>query len=197
MKSHLESAFEETIQAHLLGNGWIQGASDAYNRALGLDTAQLFTFIGATQVEAWEKLVGLHGSQEKAQQKFASRVAGEVTARGTIDVLRRGVKDLGVHISLAYFAPAHGLTPELGELYGKNRATVTRQAAVSESSPLDTVDLLLGVNGIPVATVELKTPTTQQTVKHAMAQYRRDRNPADLIFRARTVVHFAVDSARR
>jgi type I restriction enzyme R subunit len=193
MKSHLEAAFEESIEAHLLANGWVWGSSGDYDRALGLDTGQLFTFVGATQIEAWEKLIGLHGSPDRAQQKFARRVADEVTARGAVDVLRRGVKDLGVQVDLAYFAPAHGLTPELGVLYGKNRVTVTRQAAVSESSPMDTVDLLFGVNGIPVATVELKTPTTGQTVEQAMVQYRKDRNPADLVFRARTIVHFAVD----
>ena len=193
MKSHLESAFEESIEAHLLATGWVQGSASDYDRALGLDTGQLFTFLGATQIEAWDRLIEKHGSADKAQQKFARRVADEVTARGAVDVLRRGVKDLGVQVDLAYFAPAHGLTPELGELYGKNRVTVTRQAPVSESSLLDTVDLLLGVNGIPVATVELKTPTTGQTVEHAMVQYRKDRNPSDLVFRARTVVHFAVD----
>jgi type I restriction enzyme R subunit len=193
VKSHKEIAFEESIETQLLANGWVQGSPGDYDRSLGLDTGQLFTFLGATQMQAWEKLIGLHGSQEKGQQKLARRIADEVTARGAVDVLRRGVKDLGVHIDLAYFAPAHGLTPELGELYAKNRVTVTRQAAVSESSPLDTVDLLLGVNGIPVATVELKTQTTGQSVEHAISQYRTDRNPADLVFRARTVVHFAVD----
>jgi len=193
MKSHLESAFEESIEAYLLAHGWVQGSAGDYDRPLGVDTEQLFTFLGATQMDAWEKLIGLHGSQERARQKFARRVADEVTSRGAVDVLRRGVKDLGVQVDLAYFAPAHGLTPQLGELYGKNRVTVTRQAAVSESKVLDTVDLLFGVNGIPIATVELKTPTTGQTVVDAMTQYRRDRNPADLVFRARTVVHFAVD----
>ncbi len=193
VRAHLESAFEESITNHLTGHGWQQGASSDYDRALGLDTGELFTFIGATQVPAWDRLVALHGSQERAQQKLARRIADEVTSRGAVDVLRRGVKDLGVQIDLAYFAPAHDLTPELRGLYDQNQVTVTRQAAVSESNPLATVDLLFCVNGIPVATVELKTQTTGQSARDAVNQYRVDRNPTDLIFRARTVVHFAID----
>ena len=96
----------------------------------------MFAFIGATQGEAWEQLVLRHGNNvEVAQRKFAQRVASEVDARGTVDVLRRGVKDHGVDIKLAFFAPAHDLTPELRRLYEANRVTVTRQAHVSETNP--------------------------------------------------------------
>jgi type I restriction enzyme R subunit len=193
MRAHLEAAFEDSIEEYLLEQGWLPSAPVHYNRELGLDTAELYAFLGATQADAWERLIGLHGGQERAQQKFARRLADELTVRGAVDVLRRGVKDLGVQIDLAYFAPAHDLTPELRVLYEANRVTVTRQAPVSESHPLDTVDLLLGINGIPVATAELKTQTAGQRVDDAIRQYRRDRNPADLIFRSRTVVHFAVD----
>ena len=195
VSAHLESAFEASIADHLTSHGWVAGTASSYNRALGLDTPELFTFIGATQVDAWNTLVERYGGGEpdRAQRKLARRIADEITARGTIDVLRRGVKDLGVKIDLAYFAPAHDLTPEQRALYDRNRVTVTRQAPVSESHPQDTVDLLFGVNGIPVATVELKTQTTGQSVQHAVQQYRTDRNPADLVFRARTLVHFAVD----
>ncbi|MCY7298398.1 MAG: hypothetical protein LH616_04220, partial [Ilumatobacteraceae bacterium] len=153
MKAHLEEAFEESVVEHLVSRGWLRGAASHYDRALGLDTAELFAFIGATQAEAWEKLISLHGGANQAQQKFAKRLADELTTRGGVDVLRRGVKDLGVQVDLAYFAPAHDLTPDLRALYGANRVSVTRQAAVAESNPQDTVDLLLGVNGVPVATV--------------------------------------------
>jgi len=191
--AHLGSAFEGSIVDHLVEHGWVRGIASHYDRALGLDTAELVAFLGATQIEAWETLIERHGGQEKAQQKVERRIADEITARGAVDVLRRGVKDNGVHLGLAYFAPAHDLTPELRTLYDANRVTVTRQAPVSESHPQDTVDLLFGVNGIPVATVELKTQTTGQSVQHAVLQYRTDRTPTDLVFRARTLVHFAVD----
>ena len=99
----------------------------------------------------------------------------------------------GVSFRLAFFAPANGLTKALWERYDANRLSVVRQLHHSESNPADSVDLTLFVNGIPTATAELKNPLTQQSVGHAMRQYQRDRNPSDLIFRARTLVHFAVD----
>ena len=192
-KAHLEMAFEELIEQHLLSNGWVQGSPHDYNRPLGLDTGQLFTFIGATQPDAWAKYVSFKGDSDKAQQDLAKRLSSELDARGAIDVLRRGVKDTGVTFDLAYFAPAHDLTPELRDKYDANRVTVTRQAPVSESHPLDTVDLLMSVNGIPVATAELKRQSAGQNIDHAMKQYRTDREAKDLLFRARSVVHFAVD----
>lgn len=188
-----ERAFEDAIEAHLLGHGWVQGAVSNYRRDLGLDTAVLFEFLGATQARQWDRLVALHGGANEAQHKFAKRLAAEIDARGTMDVLRRGVEDLGVKIRLAFFKPAHALTPDLLALYEANRCVVSRQVHHSESNPQDSLDLLLLVNGLPVASAELKNQVTGQTVEHAKRQYRRDRNPRDLIFDRRTVVHFAVD----
>lgn len=160
---------------------------------MGLDPTELFAFVTASQPEKWDKLVGLHGSEPVAREKFARRVADELSARGTVDVLRRGVKDLSVVVDLCYFAPAHGLTPELQDLYAANRLTAVRQLHHSESDHGQSLDLVLLVNGLPTATAELKTQTAGQDVSDAVRQYRTDRNPADLIFRARTLVHFAVD----
>jgi type I restriction enzyme, R subunit len=193
VKAHLESALEEHIESHLLGNGWHEGDPSSYSRALGLDTAELLTFLGASQPQKWAKLVALHGGPDLAQSKFERRLADELTARGVIDVLRKGVKDLGEHFDMAYFAPAHDLTPELRGLYDANRLSVTRQVHHSESNPAASVDLVLFVNGIPLATAELKTQTAGQDVHDAIRQYRDERNPADLIFRGRAVVNFAVD----
>jgi type I restriction enzyme, R subunit len=109
-----------------------------------------------------------------------------------VDVLRHGVTDLGVTIKLAFFKPAHSLTPELLALYDANRLTVTRQLAY-ESGATKTLDVVLLVNGIPTATAELKNKLTGQTVEHAVAQYRKDRDPANVTLSRRAVVHFAVD----
>ena len=193
MAVHTEQAFESSIEAHLLGHGWVQGAAANYRRDLGLDTAVLFEFIGATQPREWERLLGLHGGADRAQAAFAKRLASEIDSRGTIHVLRRGVDDLSVKIRLAYFRPAHELTPDLRSLYQGNRLVVTRQVHHSESNPADSVDLLLSLNGLPVATAELKNEVTGQSVVDAKRQYRKDRNPKDLLFAKRAVVHFAVD----
>jgi type I restriction enzyme R subunit len=190
---HGEGAFESAIETHLLAHGWVKGTASFYHRDLGLDTSVLFEFIGATQLEQWERLVGLHGGASEAQHKFAKRLAAEIDARGTVDVLRRGVEDMGVKIRLAFFKPAHALTPDLFALYDANRLVVSRQVHHSESNPQDSLDLLMMINGLPVATAELKNQMTGQTVEHAKRQYRKDRNPRDLVFDRRTVVHFAVD----
>lgn len=191
--SHTELRFEEAISAHLLAHGWISGTASNYRPALGLDTAELYTFIGATQPQEWARLLGLHGGADVAQRKFAERLAVEINQRGTVDVLRRGVVDLGVRIFLAYFRPAHEITSDLLTLYDANRCTVTRQIHFSEQNTDKSLDLMLSVNGLPVATAELKNPLTHQDVHHAIRQYREDRKPTELLFAKRAVVHFAVD----
>ena len=193
---HLEEALEAEIEACLLAHGWHQGANTSYDRELALDTVELFTFIGATQIDAWEKLIGRHGGdQTTAQRKFKARIADELSRRGVIDVLRRGVTDLGVKFDLAYFRPAHGLTPELEARYRANRCSVTRQLRYAAGHDAE-LDLALFVNGLPVATAELKNHLTGQTVEHAKRQYREDRSPRDLMLSGkRAVAHFAVDPA--
>jgi type I restriction enzyme, R subunit len=192
---HKEIAFEDAIEASLLEpeGGWLAGDPHDYDPQLGLDLQQLFAFVTDTQPKEWAKLVAVAGGDEAhARQRLAKRVAAQIDERGAVDVLRRGVRELGVEIKLAYFKPAHGLTPELLELYAKNRLTVTRQLRYSAKTD-DELDLGLFVNGNPVATAELKNPLTNQDVEDAKRQYRYDRDPRELLFAKRAVVHFAVD----
>jgi type I restriction enzyme, R subunit len=179
-----EFAFETEIVAALTEQGgYTVGAPVNFDPGRGIDTAELAAFIGATQIEAWNTLIELHGGdQATAQRAFYDRLAKELDSRGTVDVLRRGVVDLGVTIQLAYFRPAHGLTSVLVQRYDANRLTVTRQLGY-ESGSTKTVDLALFVNGLPVATAELKNPLTGQTVEHAKAQYRTERDPRRHPFR--------------
>ncbi len=191
-----ERGFEDAIEAALLSGGYLKSVPSHFDPLLGLDTAELFAFIGATQISEWEWLLGRYGNDpDAAQRGFAKRLAAELDSRGTVEVLRQGVVDLGVMIRLAFFRPAHGLTPELQELYAANRVSVTRQLAYEPGST-KTLDLVLLVNGIPTATAELKNPLTNQDVEHAIGQYRRDRDPANVTLARRALVHFAVDPDR-
>ena len=192
-----ERLFEDAIEDSLLEQGgYLRSLPSHFDPAIGLDTSELFAFIGATQAREWESLLGRHGNDpDDAQRGFAKRLAVELDNRGTVDVLRHGIVDLGVTIKLAFFKPAHGLTPELLALYEANRVTVTRQLAYDPRST-KTLDLVLLVNGIPTATAELKNPLTGQTVEHAIDQYRTDRDPANLTLARRALVHFAVDPDR-
>ena len=194
-----ERGFEDAITASLVEAGgyrackWgtkVEWAAD-FDSVRALDTAELFAFLAGTQPKAWERLVAVHGGEAGARTQFADRLAKQIEERGTVDVLRHGVNDHGVEVRLAFFKPAHGLTPELTHLYEANRLTVTRQLPY-EPAGTRTLDLALFVNGIPVATAELKNPLTHQTVEHAKHQYRTDRDPANATLR-RALVHFAVD----
>lgn len=198
-----EAGFESSICDWLVGSGGYdgvkvgtaQGSPTDFDPVTGLDTGELFGFIASTQIDAWNQLLTLYGGDpDKAQASFKARLAKELDARGTVDVLRHGVVDHGVSFRLAYFRPASGLTPELVERYGKNRLTVTHQLPY-EAGSTKTLDLCLFVNGIPVATAELKNAMTGQGVAQAVEQYRIDRDPANPLLR-RAIVHFAVDTER-
>ncbi len=191
--SHYESTLEKLICEHLSANRWHIGDPLNYSRELGLDLEELRSFICETQLSSWQRLIALHGSDVQALKKFSERLAKEIDSRGTIDVLRKGITDLGVKFHIAYFAPAHDLTLLNRKLYDQNRATVTRQIRMSESNVEDSIDLVFFLNGLPVATAELKAQTAGQNVKHAIRQYRIDRKPNDLIFRSRSLVNFAID----
>jgi type I restriction enzyme R subunit len=191
-----EEAFEEYIAESLVEDGGYQAVkvgdpSEDFDAGRGLDTAELFTFIEATQAGEWGRLAKLHGGDARARERFADRLAKELDARGTVDVLRHGVVDLGVRVQLAFFKPAHALTPELVWRYNANRLTVTRQLP-HEHGTNKALDLALLVNGVPVATAEVKNPLTGQDVEWAKKQYREKRDPKNVTLR-RAVIHFAVD----
>ena len=188
-----ESAFESNIEAHLLAHGWHKLAPTDYDKGAGLFGTEVIDYVKATQHKEWDKLVARHGGEETARDKFLKVVDAAIDHRGTVSVLRSPVKDSGVSVRLCYFKPASGLNEEQSKRYAGNRLGIVRQLHHSESRPGDSLDMTLVVNGIPVATAELKNPLTHQNIDNAMAQYRNDRNPHDLIFARRTLVHFAVD----
>jgi type I restriction enzyme R subunit len=193
--AHSEYAFEARVEQELLAYGWVR-SEGTFRPELGIDTGELFRFIGASQQKRWERLVDLYGGdQSAAQRQFADRVAAEIDARGVLDVLRQGVRDRGIQLDLAYFRPGHTLAADALKEYRANGLTVTRQLHYSPRNPRLSVDMALFVNGLPVATVELKNPNTGQNADHAIAQYRQ-RDPNELFFAKRTLVHFAVDPDR-
>lgn len=187
-----EKAFEADIERHLIDvGGYVGRRRDQYDRALCLDPGLLLDFVMATQPKQWAAYRQQYG--EKAARQLAHRVAGEVGKRGTSDVLRRGIKDVGVKFSLAYFKPASGLNPELSELYKANVFSVVRQLHYSEKNQ-NSLDLALFCNGLPLFTAELKDSLSGQNVQNAIRQYKLDRDPREPLFAlGRCLAHFAVD----
>ncbi len=176
----------------LLDGGWHRGEASAWDAERGLFPARVVAFLQATQSEAWTAMAGLHG--ESLDARIVDALAKELDLKGTLDVLRHGFKFYGKTFRLAYFKPAHGLNPEALAQFERNELTVTRQVAYHPNTN-ETVDLVFALNGVPVATCELKNPMTGQTFKSAIRQYQQSRDPNAPIFKfqKRALVHFAAD----
>jgi len=179
------------------GTGYLAGEALDYDRAHALDVPQLFEFLRATQPEAFKKLalVNANDTKEVNRLKFLSRLSAEIGKRGVIDVLRKGVEHGPVHFDLFYGTPSPG-NARAEALHAQNRFSVTRQLAYSMDETRRALDLCLFINGLPIATFELKNSFTKQTVQDAVQQYMRDRDPRERLFEfGRCVVHFAVDDS--
>ncbi len=173
------------------GTGWIGGNPNDYDREYCVDLAQLSAFLHETQPEAAEALA--LDEDGPVRRKFLARLQGEVTRRGTIDILRHGLKHGAHDLDLFYGTPSVG-NVKAKTLFEANRFSVTRQLRYSRDETQLALDLGLFINGLPVATFELKNSLTKQTVEDAVWQYKKDRNPREKLFEfGRCVVHFAVD----
>jgi type I restriction enzyme R subunit len=211
-----ERAFEEAIECALLQHGPDACAGEAtsaretappygdqapggyrrrrpedYDRALCLLPRDVIDFVLATQPKEWKRLEQHHGAAVREQ--FLRRLTSEIDRRGTLDVLRNGVKDSGVKLRLAYFRPASGLNEETRRLHGANLFSAVRQLHFSTKND-KSLDLVLFLNGIPIFTAELKNPLNGQDVEDAIRQYKTDRDPREPLFTyGRCLAHFAVD----
>ncbi|MFI1518595.1 type I restriction endonuclease subunit R [Kitasatospora cineracea] len=194
---HTEAAFGAAIVAAMTERGWREARPEDYRAELGLDTNELFGFIGKTQGDEWEELVTTQyaGDQAEAQRGFAKRLGQAIAADGLLKVLREGVKDRSVLLRVAYFRPNLVEDDSVLDGYRANRLTVVRELeyATKQADRGNRLDLALFLNGIPVATAELKNPLTGQGVEKAKDQYRTKRDPSELIFTSRVVANFAVD----
>jgi type I restriction enzyme R subunit len=170
---------------------YVEGRRDDYDRAYALDLAQLIEFIRATQPDVVGPLS--LDADTPIRRGFLARVRDEITNRGIIDVLRSGVRH-GPHTVTLYFPVPSPGNPQAAMRFGQNRFSITRQLGYSLDTARRALDLALFVNGLPLATFELKNTLTGQTAAHAEAQYKTDRDPRELLFRpTRCAVHFAMD----
>ncbi len=173
------------------GAGWLCGDPGDYDREYCVDLAQLAAFLQATQPEAAAVLAP--DDDNPTRRKFLARLQREIDKRGTVDVLRKGVKHGPRRIDLFFGAPSPG-NEWAKARYDANRFSVTRQLRYSSEETRLALDLALFVNGLPVATFELKNSLTKQTAADAVEQYKRDRDPREKLFAlGRCLVHFAVD----
>jgi type I restriction enzyme, R subunit len=203
MSLHKEIKFETEICDHLASNGWLHAEGDAalYDRALALFPSDVIAWVQATQPKAWEALTKNHGA--KASSTLLARLRDQINQRGTLDVLRHGIELLGLKapLKLAEFKPALAINTDILARYAANNLRVVRQLRYSLHNE-NSIDLVLFLNGLPVATVELKTDFTQ-SIDDAIDQYRFDRIPQTkgqaaeplLSFPSGALVHFAVSNS--
>ncbi len=201
---HQEHHFEFAICQHLGANGWLYAEGDAahYDKQNALFLPDLLAWVETTQPESWQQLSKTHGAS--LPKVLAERVRKCLNEQGTLEVLRRGVEMVGLKkpLSLVQFKPALGINPAIQQAYAANRLRVVRQVHHSLNNAKDALDLVLFVNGLAVATAELKSDFTQ-SVGDAVDQYRFDRNPAPkgglveplLSFPGGALVHFAASQS--
>ena len=170
---------------------YVQGDSRDFDKSHAVDWAKLTTFLETTQPKVVEDLNLL--VEGPSRQQFLGRLQGEITKRGVVDVLRKGIKHGPAHVDLLYGTPTPGnLTAQ--HFFKANLFSVTRQLHYSQDQTALALDLCLFINGLPVATFELKNKLTKQTYSDAVTQYKTDRSAQDLLFQfGRCLVHFAVD----
>lgn len=202
MSLHTEINFENDICDHLASNGWLHEPGDhqKYDRSRALFSDDLIAWIKETQPDAWAKIEKNHGAS--ATNSLLDRVRDQLDKQGTLDVIRHGIDVMGVQgkLKLAAFRPASGLNPDILKRYNANRLRVVRQVRYSLYNE-KSIDLVLFLNGIPIATAELKTDFTQ-SVSDAIFQYKKDRLPKPkgqgaeplLSFPSGALVHFAVSN---
>ena len=173
--------------------GWILGDWRDYEREYAIDLKQLSEFLTASQPAVAE--AAQLTEDGPARRKFLARLQGEITKRGVVDVLRKGLQHGAHHITLFHASPTPG-NRKAEEQFALNRFSVTRQVRYSREATQLALDMALFINGLPVATFELKNSLTKQTVADAVEQYKNDRDPRELLFQfGRCLVHFAVDDA--
>lgn len=193
MKPTIEAAFETVIETHILANGYVIVDRNGFDRERAIFPDIVLDFIRETQPKEWAKLETLHGT--RTGEQILSDLCKWMDANGSLATLRHGFKCYGRTLRVAFFKAAHELNPELEARYIANRVGITRQLHYSINSE-KSVDCTFSLNGIPIATAELKNPLTSQTVEDARRQYQLDRDPREPIFefKRRTLVHFAVDT---
>src|SRR5690606_18132518 len=188
-----ENTFETAlVQTLVERGGYTQGNGADYNKELGMFKYEVLAFLQASQPKRWAKIAAIHGAD--TDNRIIQRLYKELDLRGSLDVLRNGFVDYGVRFQMAFFQPASGLNPDAVALYNKNNLKVYRQVYYSTKNK-NSVDVLLSLNGIPVATLELKNQFTGQNVGNALKQYSATRDHREILFafKKRCWVHFAVD----
>ncbi|MCU1718859.1 type I restriction endonuclease subunit R [Pseudomonas sp. 5P_3.1_Bac2] len=202
MADSKEAQFQQDIITAMIGQGWLTGPASGYDRRTALYTEDFLGYFKEAWPERWDKFA--KANSNNPESVLVQKLVRELEQDGTLDVLRHGFKLPGVRIEACSFKPDHGMNPDTLKRYQCNRLRVVPEVSYSphfragDYNPR--LDLVLFVNGIPTATLELKSEF-KQSVENAKRQYRNDRPVKDpltrkpeplLTFKRGALVHFAV-----
>jgi len=180
-------ANEQYRSGHLY---WLGESSD-FDRELAIDRNHFWNFLESTQAKELAKVK----DRPNWQRLILERLNRKIQKDGILKVLKGGLRIDDAHFTLLYSQPYNTINPEVEKLFEQNIFSVTRQVYYSQTEPLKSIDMVIFINGIAVATFELKNAWTGQSTYHAMKQYRKDRDPSETLFQfGRCLVHFAVDT---
>lgn len=187
-----ERRFEADIEDYFLKHGFQKLSPLSYDLEKNFFVNTLIDFISSSQPKEWERYQRYYG--DNSADKLIRRLTDEIRNRGLIDVLKKGIKDMGVDLKLCFFKPESDLNPDLITLYKKNVFGITRQFKYSKLNE-NAIDIVLSLNGIPLFALELKDQLTGQTYENAIEQWKTDRDPKEEIFKFnnRILAYFAVD----
>ncbi|MGJ8743823.1 type I restriction endonuclease subunit R [Polaribacter sp.] len=191
---HTELTFETAIELSLLEDGgYVKGHSIDFDADLGIFPKYVIEFLKNSQPKQWDKLSNIH--KDAVETKVIQRLLKELDVHGTLHVLRNDFTDYGVKFNMAFFLPESTLNPEAEVLYRKNHLAVTRQLYYQRKGK-NSLDMVISLNGLPIATIELKNQFSGQDVSNAIKQYKFDREASEPIFqfKKRSLVHFALDA---
>lgn len=187
-----EKRFEQDIETYFLNHGFRKVLPSTYDKEKMLFSDVLEEFVSMTQPKAWARYTKLYGAS--AVDKLTRRVNTAISESNVLDVLKKGIKDMGIEIKLCYFKPSSNLNQDLVKLYEGNICGITRQFPYSKNNN-NTIDTVLSINGIPLFAFELKDQLKGQDVNNAMRQWKEDRDPKEPIFKfgQRFLCYFAID----
>lgn len=187
-----EKRFEQDIETYFLNHGFRKVLPSTYDKEKMLFSDVLKEFVSTTQPKAWARYTKLYGAS--AVEKLTRRVNTAISESNVLDVLKKGIKDMGIEIKLCYFKPSSNLNQDLVILYEGNICGITRQFPYSKNNN-NTIDTVLSINGIPLFAFELKDQLKGQDVNNAMRQWKEDRDPKEPIFKfgQRFLCYFAID----
>ena len=187
-----EKRFEQDIETYFLNHGFRKVLPSTYDKEKMLFSDVLEEFVSTTQPKAWARYTKLYGAS--AVDKLTRRVNTAISESNVLDVLKKGIKDMGIEIKLCYFKPSSNLNQDLVKLYDGNICGITRQFSYSKNNN-NTIDTVLSINGIPLFAFELKDQLKGQDVNNAMRQWKEDRDPKEPIFKfgQRFLCYFAID----